>query len=107
MFDTETLLRFAAALAAVIGLILGVAWLARLRRGATGGGLLLRTPRRLSIVETLPIDSRTRIVLLRRDDREYLLAIGANGGVTPIPEPPLATPLPAHAPARSPDIATP
>jgi flagellar biogenesis protein FliO len=106
MFDTEILLRFSAALAAVIGLILGVAWLTRLRRGGTGGGLLQRAPRRLSVVETLPIDNRTRIALLRCDDREYLLAFGANG-VTPIPGALPAASLPPPAPARLPEIATP
>jgi flagellar protein FliO/FliZ len=100
MFDTEILLRFAAALAAVIGLILGVAWLARLRRGGAAGGLLQRPQRRLSIVETIALDSRTRLTLVRCDDREYLLAIGANG-VTSVPQ---AQP---PSPARSPDSPAP
>ena len=35
--------------------------------------------RRLQIVETLPIDVRRRLVLLRRDDREHLVILGTNG----------------------------
>jgi flagellar protein FliO/FliZ len=34
--------------------------------------------RRLSIVETLPIDGRRRLVLLRRDNVEHLVILGTN-----------------------------
>jgi flagellar protein FliO/FliZ len=33
--------------------------------------------RRLQILETLPLDQRNRILLIRRDDKEHLVLIGA------------------------------
>ena len=69
-----------ASLVFVLGLIAGAAYLAR-RFGAAGGGLLGRGKRRLSLVETLPLDSRRRLLLVRRDDTEHLLLIGGAGDV--------------------------
>jgi flagellar protein FliO/FliZ len=34
--------------------------------------------RRLEVVETLALDTRRRLVMIRRDDREHLLLLGAN-----------------------------
>jgi flagellar protein FliO/FliZ len=72
-------LRFVLALALVLGLICLVAWIARRFRlgGFPGGG---RSAGRLRLVESLPIDARQRLVLVRRDDREHLLLIGPEGG---------------------------
>ena len=68
-------LRFVLALVAVLGLILLFAWVARrFRLGGLAGSSL--TSGRLAIVETLPIDGRQRLVLIRRDDREHLLLLG-------------------------------
>jgi flagellar biogenesis protein FliO len=68
MIDPDLLLRFGGALAAVVALIVGLAWLARLRLGRSlpGAGR-----RRLAVVEGASIDSRTR---------EHLLAVGPAGG---------------------------
>ena len=41
------------------------------RRASTGGA------RRLSIVEIMPVDAKRRLVLLRRDDHEHLVLLGA------------------------------
>jgi flagellar protein FliO/FliZ len=81
MPEFETFLRFGAALAGVLALILGLAWLARLRQPGGGalGALTARGRRRLAIVETLPVDARTRLVLVRCDDQEHLLAVGPAG----------------------------
>ena len=70
-------LRFLFALVFVVGLIGGTAWLAR-RFGfapgaATGGG---KTNRRLEIVESLALDPKRRILIIRRDDREHLILLG-------------------------------
>lgn len=68
-------LRFVLALVAVLGLIALFAWAARrFRLGGLAGSTM--TSGRLAIVETLPIDGRQRLVLIRRDDREHLLLIG-------------------------------
>lgn len=69
-----------AALAAVLGMVVLAAQLARRlglvpglpegaapRRGAT---------RRLAVVEALPLDNRRRLLLLRCDDQEMLLLTG-------------------------------
>jgi flagellar protein FliO/FliZ len=102
--DLDTYARFALALMLVLGLIFLMA--ALLRRfgsvaGAAGGGRGVR--RRLGVVEGAVVDSRRRLVLVRRDDREHLLLIG---GVTDLvverdivppamPEPPREAPTPS------------
>lgn len=84
-------LRFAAALLFVLGLIGLVAWLARrLRLGgiaAPVGGA-----RRLAVVESLQLDPRRRLVLVRRDDTEFLLLLGADGNLLIDTGPTRATP---------------
>jgi flagellar protein FliO/FliZ len=74
--DPESLLKFAAALAFVVALIAGVAWIAK--RFVPGAGAMSSAgrKRRLQTVEILPLDSKTRAVLLRRDDTEHLVVIG-------------------------------
>ncbi|MGI9504216.1 MAG: flagellar biosynthetic protein FliO [Geminicoccaceae bacterium] len=68
-------LRFVLALVVVLGLIALFAWVARrFRLGGLAGSTM--TSGRLAIVETLPIDGRQRLVLIRRDDREHLLLLG-------------------------------
>ncbi len=69
-------LRFVAALGVVLGLIGLLAWFAaRYRLGSVAA----RADRRLAVVEALPIDPRRRLVLIRCDDREYLLLLGQDG----------------------------
>lgn len=79
MIDTDLLLRFVAALTFVLVLIAGVAWLGR--RYMSGGriGRLAGRRRRLAVVEVLPVDGRTRLVLVRRDTVEHLIVLGAAG----------------------------
>jgi flagellar protein FliO/FliZ len=70
-------LRFVAALVLVLGLMLGVLWL--LRRFGFGG--MVARPgarRRLAVVETMAVDGRRRLVLVRRDDVEHLVLIGGS-----------------------------
>ena len=82
--DLETLLRFALALAAVLALILGIGWVMRrlAARGLLPDGLFAAPPGReprLSIIEARQLDVRRRLVLVRRDNVEHLLLLGANG----------------------------
>lgn len=77
--DFTTLIRFAAALAAVLGLILLLAALARRyglgNRVRTTGS----TERRLGVVESLSLDARRQLVLIRRDGVEHLILAGPQG----------------------------
>lgn len=89
-------LKFVLALGVVIGLILLTA--AALKHyGARGFAHLSprrRDQRRLQVVETLPVDPRRRLVLVRRDGVEHLLLIGGGSDLVlerleaPIPSPP-------------------
>ena len=73
--DLEPYLRALLALVAVLGLITGAAWIAR-KTGLGSGRLGQRGKRRLSIIETMALDGRRRLVLVRRDEAEHLLLIG-------------------------------
>ena len=85
-------LRFVLALAGVVALIFAIAWIAR----RSGFGPVMAKPlgrrRRLSVVETLTLDPKHRLVIVRRDGVEHLLLLGAAAetvverGITP-PEP--------------------
>lgn len=52
--------------------------------------------KRLKIIESLPLDARRRLVIVRRDDREHLVILGATGETvveTDIPCPPEDQPV--------------
>ena len=73
------ILRFLVALVFVLGLIAALTIAAK-RVGlspratrATPGG-----KKRLSIVEVMAVDAKRRLVLVRRDDREHLVLLGAD-----------------------------
>jgi flagellar protein FliO/FliZ len=77
--DLEVYLRFLLALAFVLGLIMALAWAAR-RFGFSGSFTSLRNrSTRLSVSESLMLDGKRRLVLVRRDDREHLLILGPAG----------------------------
>jgi flagellar protein FliO/FliZ len=50
-----------------------------LKRSGLGGPVLKGAGgrRRLKVVEVIPLDHKRRLVLVRRDDREHLLVLGA------------------------------
>lgn len=81
MIDLDLFLRFSLALAIVLALIAGVAWVARhyMSSGRMGG--LGTRRRRLAIIEALPVDGRSRLVLFRRDDTEHLVLLGPSGAL--------------------------
>ncbi len=85
--ETLDYLRSLAALAVVVGLIAGAAWAARRfglapRVSGQGGG-------RLGVVAVQSIDTRRKLVLVRRDNREHLIIVSPTAetvletGITP------------------------
>lgn len=74
--DGMDYLRFALALVFVLGLIGGLVVLARRAGiGFPASALKPGGTRRLSVVEATQVDSRRRLVLVRRDDVEHLLIL--------------------------------
>ena len=74
MPDLAGLLRFAVALGVVLLLIAAVAWIAR--RFMAGGAMPYGKKRRLALVEMLPLDGKSRLAIVRRDDVEHLVVLG-------------------------------
>lgn len=77
VLNGASFLRAVAALGGVLGLIAAIAWL--LRRHGAVGMRALGANARLAVVTTQAIDARTRLVLVRRDRTEHLLAVGPTG----------------------------
>lgn len=83
-------LQYLFALLFVLSLIGGLNWLLR-RYGGRLHGVALPTSsrKRLKLVEVMPLDSRRRLVLIRRDSMEHLLVLGPENctlveqGITP------------------------
>ncbi len=69
------LARALAALLFVFGLLAGAAWLVRRLGLAARLGAARPGTARLALVESRWLDSRTRLLLLRCDDREHLLLV--------------------------------
>lgn len=102
-------LRFFVALLFVVGLIAGTGILARrfgfVPGAATGGS---SREKRLEIVETITLDAKRRMMLVRRDGREHLILLGTDSETvleTGIERPaPLTSTAPVAAPSH--DITT-
>ncbi len=70
-------LKFVLALIFVLGLIGGFAILAK-RAGLGNRGPIARgKSKRLSIIESMSLDPKRRVVLIRRDNLEYMVLLGA------------------------------
>lgn len=95
-------LRFALALVFVVALIIGLAGLARRYGFAGAAPAVARRARRLKLLEVLPLDAKRRLVLVRRDDREHLVLLGANTEIVlesaPSPSPDVTAPDTARSP---------
>jgi flagellar protein FliO/FliZ len=74
--DATQYLKFFAALIFVLGLMGGLALVLK-RLGLGAAAMLPPEKRRLKIIEILPLDARRKAVLLRRDDCEHLVILGA------------------------------
>jgi flagellar protein FliO/FliZ len=96
--EAMELFRAVLALALVLGLIGGAAWAARRFGPALWFGARPKRDRSLGVLESLPIDARHRLVLVRRGERKHLLLIGPNHSLVVedgIAEPPAqAEPVP-------------
>jgi flagellar protein FliO/FliZ len=75
--EAVSLIRAIAALVLVLGLIAAAAWAAKRYGAFRLAGLTRSRNQRLKIVEVLPIDARTKLVLVRQDAQEHLLVIGS------------------------------
>jgi flagellar protein FliO/FliZ len=76
--DPTEYLRFAAALIFVLALI-GAAAFALRAFGVMTPGNRSKAERRMAIVETLMLDPRRRLMIVRRDNVEHLLLLGLSG----------------------------
>lgn len=77
--DSISWIRLVLAISIVSGLLallgLGLRYISLNRLKIPG---LKNASRRLSIVETLPLDVRNRLVIIRCDNKEHLLLLGSN-----------------------------
>ena len=84
-------LKFVLALAFVLALILFLSAAAKRFGFGNRGPIKRGAGKRLEIVESLPIDAKRRLLLVRRDAEEHLIMVGTNGeqvietGITPPP----------------------
>jgi flagellar protein FliO/FliZ len=81
MIDADLLLRFVLALALVLALIAATGWIGRRYMGSGRIAAFAGKRRRLTLLETLQLDGRTRLLLVRRDAAEHLIMVGATGAV--------------------------
>ncbi|MCF8496683.1 MAG: flagellar biosynthetic protein FliO [Alphaproteobacteria bacterium] len=72
------ILKLIAALAFVVALMGGLALVLK-KLGLNGASAPTGKKRRLAVVESLALDSRRRLVLLRRDKKEHLVILSVNG----------------------------
>lgn len=73
--EFSEILRFVSALVFVVGLIAACAWGAR-RFGLIQLGEKASSRGRLAVVETLSIDPKRKLLIIRHDDREHLVMLG-------------------------------
>ena len=71
-------LKFLFSLLFVIGLIGGLALLAKRFGLGNRGPISKSKTKRLSILETLPLDPKRRGILIKCDDQEHMVLIGPN-----------------------------
>ena len=74
--ETALLIKFLAAFAFVIGLMMLLSWGMK-KAGLAGASLLPGgAKRRLRVVEYLPLDHKRKLILVRCDDKEHLIVLG-------------------------------
>lgn len=98
----NTILTMLFALAAVIVLIVLVVWLLKFVFNASGTAVRGRN-RRLAVVDTLALDQKRQLLIVRRDDVEHVILVGGPQDVVvetgiPVEEKPAAQPMRRPAP---------
>ena len=97
---TGELIRVMLSLGAIVALSVAAGWLTRrLQARQVGGG------RRLRCIETMPISTRERVLLIEADGKRLLVGVGAGGiralhvyeGTVPVEAAPAPAPLPPFA----------
>lgn len=73
--NESSLINAAFALGIVLALVLLALWAVKFVLGVSNGAKLGRG-RRLSLVETMQIDARHKVSIIRRDDTEYVVMVG-------------------------------
>ncbi|MEQ9520088.1 MAG: flagellar biosynthetic protein FliO [Parvibaculum sp.] len=73
--EISDLLRFISALVFVVGLIAACAWAAR-RFGLMPDGARASNSGRLAIIESLSLDAKRKLVIVRHDNKEHVLMLG-------------------------------
>ena len=81
MLELADLSRTIIGLGVVLLLMAVVLWLLR-RFGPPSAVMRAGADRRLALVESLPLDPRTRLVLVRHDGREHLLVLSSAGSAS-------------------------
>ena len=76
--DNVNYLKFIAAFALVMGLMLLLAHVAKRFNLVSLLTIKRGTQRRLTLVEFLPVDSRRKLVIIKRDNVEHLILLGPN-----------------------------
>jgi len=77
--DITQIMRLLMALSFVLLLMGGFAMLLRKLGLSTAQNIKQNKERRLKIIESLPLDSRRRAVILQCDEKEHLVILNANG----------------------------
>lgn len=106
-----TILTMLFALAAVIALILLVVWLLKVVFKVSGNGVRGRN-RRLALVDTLVLDQKRQLMIVRRDNVEHLILTGGPQDVVvetgiEVVEAPIAQPVRRPAPVPVPAVPRP
>lgn len=80
--DTINFWQFGLSFLVVIGLMLGMAWIAKkmhFGKSVLPSGTLSGNGRKLRLLEMLPIDRQRRIIRFQSYDTEFLLLLGPQG----------------------------
>ncbi len=90
--ELDSYLQFVFALIFVIGLIILLTAIIRKSGFVPTSALRKGGPRRLKILEFLQVGPKQRLVLIRRDDKDHLILLGANNEVVVETGIPIETP---------------
>ncbi len=77
--DLQQLLRLAVALIIVLGLMGGLSFLLKKLGLVNMPQTKKGDKKRITLIESMPLDTRRRIVILQCDDKQYLVVLGPNG----------------------------